>query len=268
MDDGNFGDERAAAPVLASYRDSAPASFLAPPTEWIARRARQRTRRRVVLAAAALAVTMGGAVLFALHRAEPAPVGPAEPTNASPSLTPAPSQGFGSASPGPEQPGGTSTPPAGSATVDIRRVDWRNTTMRLPANRDDPDCPTGRITTKGETTPTSKGSFSVHLAPAYGDLTGDGQPEAVLYVACRTVNYETHETGQLMVVTQRAGELVGLAYVGPLDQVYREWKVTRGQLVVTLNQVLADPDTTLQTRTYRWDGTRFVQVAGPTTFPS
>jgi hypothetical protein len=265
MNEPNSDNERIATTLLASYRDSAHAFYPRPPTARVVARARQRTRRRVAVTAAGLAAAFGGAILFALQAPEQPPVGGRETGEPSPGVTSTPSVSTESTPPAPS--GSASSRPPSATAIDITTVNWRNTTIQLPATRDDPDCPTGRITTRGEDTEVGRTTVGIMLEPAYGDLTGDGRPDAVLYVACRITNAgEQHETGQLMVVTEQGGQLVGLGYVGPLDQVYLSWKVTNRKLVATIDQVLAD--TAPQERTYSWNGTRFVQVAGPTTFPS
>jgi hypothetical protein len=97
----------------------------------------------------------------------------------------------------------------------------------------------------------------------YGDLAGDREPEAVSYVHCKRTNGldSGDGSGQLLVITVRDNRLVGLGYVGPPGENYPSASVAGGRLTATIDQRYGNQT---QQRTYRWDGTMFVQVAGPT----
>ena len=168
---------------------------------------------------------------------------------------------------------GTPRPAGGSAPVDLRRVDWAGATIRMPDRRDDKDCPLGSITLNagkwkesGKQGPGEiRGSYQ-DGAPTYGDLDGDGRAEAVVYVSCWAAGGDSGDSsGQLLVVNGSSGSLVGMGYVGPLAQVYGALRVGEGRLRVTVTQKYSE---VRQVRSYRWDGRRFVQVGGPTAFPS
>lgn len=167
----------------------------------------------------------------------------------------------------------TSTAPSGAAPVDVRRVDWASATIRMPKLRDDKDCPVGPITlTEGRWDSSGRqgpgeilGSYA-DGAPTYGDLDGDGRAEAVVYVTCLAAGGDSGDSsGQLLVVNGRTGSLTGMGYVGPLAQVYGRLRISGKRLTVTVTQKYTD---VRQERTYRWDGRRFAQVAGPTAVPS
>ena len=168
-----------------------------------------------------------------------------------------------------------SAAPSGAAPVpvDVRRVDWANATIRMPARGDDRDCPTGSTTltdgrwdSSGEQGPGSiRGSYD-DGRPTFGDLDGDGRAEAVVYVSCLAAGGDSGDSsGQLLVVNGRTGSLAAMGYVGPLAQVYGKVRISGQRLEVTVTQKYTD---VRQERTYRWNGRRFVQVAGPTAFPS
>jgi hypothetical protein len=193
------------------------------------------------------------------------PPAPAVPTSAA--TAPSASSGTGGA------PAARSSDEVVSEPVDLRQVDWASDTIRMPTRKDDRDCPDGSITLtdgswaeSGDQGPGSiRGSYA-DGNPTYGDLDGDGRAEAVLYVSCLAAGGDSGDSsGQLLVVTGRARAPAGMGYVGPLAQVYGRLRISGGRLTVTVTQRYTD---VRQERTYRWDGRRFTQTAGPTAFPS
>jgi hypothetical protein len=143
-------------------------------------------------------------------------------------------------------------------------VDWKRATFVLPPN---PTCPTGRVTTRDERAIVGDKWLFVGETLSYGDLTGDGSPEAVVAVFCgRGPNDGGDGSGNLLVITWRDGAWTGLGYVGPVGENYPAARVSGQRLIATIQQRYGA--NTVQERTYRWDGRRFVQVDGPTTFPS
>jgi len=250
---------------LVALRDAAERAFVPPPVARFRTVARRRTRRRAgTLAVAALALAgLGGGALAVAGRGpdrtpRPAPTGIA-------SSPPAPSA---SAATTPSVTAPASTAASTRSAPDIRAVDWGHVTVVLPSNPEDPDCPAGRITTDGEWTVVGgKKFYSGGAALAFGDLTGDGSAEAVLSVSC-TANSDLDSgdgSGQLLVVTWRDGTWTGLGYVGPLGQNYPAARVAGQRLTATIEQRYGSAR---QDRAYRWNGQRFVQVGGPTAFPT
>jgi hypothetical protein len=274
---------------LASYRDRAHEEFTAPPPQLIVARAGRRARNRVVLAAAAAVVlVLGGLVVAIRPVARPGPDHPVNPptfTTSAPGPAPAPSTPgtpttpSTPSTPSPEassRPAGTTTQPSTSRSstappLDLREVGWNDFVVRLPSNRVDQDCPVGRTeltdgdwAESGDHGPgTIRGSYSG--APVYGDLDGDGRAEAVRYIACFAAGGDSGDSsGQLIVITARGSQRVGLGYAGPLAAVYDDVRVTGGKLVVTVTAKYSDEQ---QTRTYRWNGSAIVQIDGPTAWP-
>ncbi|WP_326557207.1 hypothetical protein [Micromonospora sp. NBC_01796] len=252
--------------LLTTYRDSAHESVEPPPAEWIAATGRQRARRRtgVALAAAVLAVTGATGLVLTQNGSGTSASDPLAPA-ATPGTT-GPSPTTRSRSVPPTGSGSTGDPPA---PLDLREVDWRRATVQLPADRAGSVCPTGRITTRGEET--KVGSVTVKVrerALTLGDLDRDGHRDAVINFHCeRNSDLDSSDgSGQLLVVTERDGRLVGLGYAGPQGENYVSARVNGGVLLVTLEQRYGDQ--TRQERGYRWNGDRFVQVSGPTTFPN
>jgi hypothetical protein len=269
--------------ALASYRDSAHEFFTAPPPQVIVARAGRRSRNRVMLAAAAAVVLILGGVAVAGRPVDrPGPDQPVDPPPAAttppasaPATAPAPTAPSSPSEP-PRSSTPTSKPPRSTASstppLDLREAGWNDFVVRLPADRDDKDCPVGRTELTDGEWPESgdqgPGAILPHYAdgdPVFGDLDGDGRAEAVRYVKCFAAGGDSGDSsGQLIVITARGNQRVGLGYAGPLAASYDDVRVSGGKLVVTVTDRYWDEQ---QKRTYRWDGSRFVQIAGPTAWP-
>lgn len=274
-------NENAPDATLASYRDSAHERFTAPPPQVIVARARRRSRNRVMLtAAAAVTLVLGGVVIATrpVDRAGPDhPVNPPTVATTAPDPAPAPTT---PATPSPTTPSSrppvstsqpSSSPSSSPPPLDLREVGWNDFVVRLPAKRDDKDCPVGRTELNDGEWPESDGHgpgtirASYNGGPVFGDLDGDGRAEAVRYVACFAAGGDSGDSsGQLIVITARGNLRVGLGYAGPLAMVYDDVRVTGGKLVVTVTDKYWHEQ---QKRTYRWDGSAFVQIGGPTAWP-
>jgi hypothetical protein len=284
-------NEDAPETTLASYRDSAHELFKAPPPQVIVARADRRGRNRVVIAAAAAVVlVLGGAVLATRPEDRPGPDHPVDPptlattaTGAAPDpATPSPSTPRSTSpttspsSPSSPPSASSQSPPssrsAGPPPLDLREVGWNDFVVRLPADRDDQDCPVGRTELTGGEWPESgdRGPGTIRASygdddPVFGDLDGDGRSEAVRYVTCFAPGGDSGDSsGQLIVITARGSQRVGLGYAGPLAVAYDDVRVTAGQLVITVTDKYWHEQ---QQRTYRWNGSAFVQIGGPASWP-
>jgi hypothetical protein len=239
-------------------------TFVPRPMEWFVVTARRRRRRRLAGAVAAVVAVALSAIGFAVvanggGRGDVTPPPAESPTSASASQSAPPPVSTPPTSSGPRS--------EGRAEPDIRSVDWRHATIVLPANPDDPGCPVGPVTTDGETTQVGDRRFIVRPTGAVGDLTGDGEPEAVVVTHCIKGEDSGDASGQLLVITRRDGQWRGLAYVGPAGENYQGATVSGNRLTATIQPRYGDRSISQQ-RVYRWNGTTFVQVAGPTAFPS
>jgi hypothetical protein len=281
---GGPDDHQSDDSALRSYRDTAHESFTPPPPGVIVGRARARVRNRVVLAAAAAVILVaGGVVIAARPGAGPEPDHPVEPPPPAPtpaiSVVPTPSPRAPSTPPSnptsdpgvADAPTSTSTSPSSSPTtppLDLHDVKWDDFVLRFPSARGGNECPTGRRELTDGRWPESgdQGPGVINGPATYGDLNGDGRDEAVLRISCFFAGGDSGDAaGQLIVVTARGQQRVGLGYAGPLGQSYQEVRVTGGKLVVTIEQRHTD---VTQKRTYAWNGSAIVQVAGPTAFPT
>jgi len=226
--------DRDVLPALSAYRAAVREAFVAPPLEQVRARARHRAAvRATALTGVAASVVVAAGVAVASLPGPP----PTDPPVAD-HLPPTP-------------------------------VSWAGETILLPDPAGYRSCPARTRVTFPATMEAVSGDVVIGITGtvATGDLTGDGRPEAVVHVYCR-LNSEFASgdgSGHLMVVTRdRDGSFTGLAYVGPEGQDYPKVEVRDGALVATIRQRYG-PES--QVRTYRWDGTSFRQVAGPTAFP-
>lgn len=259
---------------LVALRDAAEVAFAPPPMERFHSTSRRRFRRRAAILAVAVTAGagIGGTALTLADRGPDAAPRPVPTPTVVDSGSAAPSPGVvtsrstsPSTSPPSSPPSSASSAASTPSTPNIRTVDWTHTTLVLPPNSDDRFCPTGRTTTAGTWTAVGDKRFYIGRALAFGDLTGDGAAEAVVPVSCSTGEGSGDGSGQLLVVTWRDGVWTGLDYVGPRGQDYPAAQITGQRLTASVHQRYGSAE---QSRTYRWDGEQFVQVAGPTSFPS
>lgn len=131
---------------------------------------------------------------------------------------------------------GDTTPPATGPVVDsIRKVDFRNF-------RYTPECLRNEDGTRGSLT-TQDGEFErneefdkLHFTVnqvIYGDLTGEGQPEAIVLTACNTGGSGTLTEGY--VYNLQAGRAAEIARVDSGSKAYGgivSLEITRGALIV------------------------------------
>jgi hypothetical protein len=180
-----------------------------------------------------------------------------------------------SAPPDPARPSPPPVSAAGSAPVSsepdglVWPDSWSATTVALPpASADYTPCPTGTVTFAAQGETVFEGvRIALSRPVATGDLTGDGRDEAVAYVHCESrVEVDSGDgSGHLMVISQPGpGTFIGLAHVGVSGENYEAARVQDGTLVATVEQRYGDG---VQDRTYRWNGTSFDQIGGPTAFP-
>jgi len=144
----------------------------------------------------------------------------------------------------------------------IVRTTWLDATIILPAHS---GCPDGRTQLRNGA---SAGWPRLVLAqppsigarPAYGDLTGDGRPEAVLYAECLQGPEDSGDgAGQLLVVTRGSdNSLRALGWIGPRGALYPEFWVADSTLYADAVPWHTDWGYVLGSAlAYRWNGTRF-----------
>lgn len=266
MSEFDTAPDRQTTNALVSYRDSAHETVGTPPLAWVAETARRRTSRRQAATGAAAGLLVAATAVAVATAAGGPSGGPDTQATTSPSPSPSvpPTPTPKSGRPSQTSP---STPATGAPTTpafDLRNVDWTRATIDLP-DQADPACLTGRVRLRGQQATVGDRRFRLVDVKAYGDLDRDGRPDAVLHVFCEQGQYASGDgSGQLLVVRERSGDLLGLGYVGPVGENYGPVRVRGGRLVASVEQRYGG---IVQERTYRWDGRQFVQIDGPTAFP-
>jgi hypothetical protein len=183
-------------------------------------------------------------------------------------------------------------PPAASGGID--QVDWTTATIDLPPLD---GCPSGLVEFVPEAEfeaprdeinreeweyadaiapPAGFPAVALYpyMPPAFGDLTGDGEPEAVLSALCHPTARDHGFQRLLVVGSGPDGELTGLGWVTPAtDPPAQVWVDFRGYWVTGDGRLLIDaaqhsypeppPDGGLAyppgyALSYRWDGQRLV----------
>jgi hypothetical protein len=232
----------------------------APPAGQVRQRAEHRLRvRRIATALGAAAfvgiVLIGGGLVW--QSATPAPPHPGNtttPTN-SPAPDPRPSK---SIPPWPTQ------RPQGA----IAGTDWEQATITLP---DHPGCPSGPVTFrreefKGGTEVIGPASYPRVIIGAssivYGDLTGDGEPEAVLGASCWQGEEDSGDgEGQLLVIRRFNGILTAMGWAGPRGAIYTDFWVADHRLNVEARPWHDDWGYQLGSAlAYEWDGRILAEV--------
>lgn len=161
--------------------------------------------------------------------------------------------------------GDTTDPAAGSVVDTIRKVDFRNF-------RYAPECLRNEDGTRGNLT-TQDGKFErneefdkLHFTVnevVYGDLTGEGEPEAVVLTACNTGGSGT--LTEAYVYNLQAGRATEIARVDSGSKAYGgivSLEITPGVLMV--ERYATDEDGPhccpkyIDTQRLRWDGAKLV----------
>lgn len=224
------------------------------------RRLRARRTATVLVAAGLVgAALIGGGLIWSGAAPKPPPV-PAESATPTPSGTP-------SAAPRPSKPvAARQTPQAPAAWAG---VNWATATITFPAH---PGCPSGPITLRtlqlfGSDAIAGPVSWPrVTISPesvVYGDLTGDGQAEAVLDAACLKSEEDSGDgQGQLLVLRRDGGTLRTVAWVGPRGSLFGDKWVAGGRLFTDVKPRYGEWEYQLgAARAYRWTGQAFTEVA-------
>jgi len=238
---------------LEDFRAAAPAAFRPPPLPAIAARGRRRRRRAIVVWGSSGMVAAAVAALLML------------------------TMSLAGVTPLPELP-----PPIADTITD---VDWTRAAVVLPPDPNSP-CPAGPVRvyprdstayghigqTRRDPDDYSTVLFAILPAVVYGDVTGDGQPEAVLPVRCTAFEdgMMPEQGSQLLVVQQQADRsLRGLGFLGVVHAKYPAYRVEDGKVYVKLSYHHASWGSfgynhldTGFTQVFRWDGTAFLRIGG------
>jgi len=244
------------ASALSGLRLAVREAVSAPPGDVVRKHAEHHLRVRragtLLIAAAAVVAVAWGAK--AAVRWNDAAVPPGNPTpSATPNGTPRPRPSLAV----PPWRGETLTDP-------ITQIDWGNATITVPAHQ---GCPSGRLRFNGGSTTGTWPRIVLGLPPdgtvTYGDLTGDGRPEAILDGTCLGGPEDSGDgQGQLLVVTRGgSGSLSALGWVGPRGGVYPGFWIEDGKVVADVHEWHTPWGYSLGAAlSYRWQGNRFVEV--------
>jgi hypothetical protein len=271
-DDRNRDPEIDLSAALSRLRTDVRRSVAQPAATQLRLRADRRLRTRrtttALVAAAVVGVTLvGGGIIWSGAAPQPPPV-PGGSTSVTPSGTPSgAASGTPSAGPRPSRPVAARSSP--QVPELWKPVDWTSATIVFPTHT---GCPSGAVTF-GRQPIADTGDFSiagpvsypkVYLATepvAYGDVTGDGQPEAILRAACKEMAEDSGDgQGQALVVRRDGGTLRVVGWVGPRGGLYSGQWVTGGRLFVDVKPWHTDWGYRLgAARSYRWTGRAFTE---------
>ena len=245
------------AAALSGLRGAVRQVVSTPPAGLVRERADHRLRMRrtsgaILVGAAVVAMALGAT---AAVRWSAAPIPPSGPTTPAPDNTP-------TRSPRPNLP----VPPWPASTINdpIAKVDFANATITVSSHQ---GCPSGRLRFSGGST-AAWPRIELALPPdwplAYGDLTGDGRPEAIMGAQCRISAEDSGDgQGQLLVITRGSGgDLTALAWVGPRGGLYRAFWVSDRRLIVDVHPWHTDWGYSRGAAlAYRWQAGGFAEVA-------
>ncbi|HEU4424172.1 MAG TPA: hypothetical protein VFR67_16700 [Pilimelia sp.] len=262
--------ERDFSRTFSGFREAVRGHATPPPAAAIRGRAEHQVRVRrttaALVAAAAVAIVAvgGGAVLR--DDALPGPLPPGE------TGTPTPDP---SASASPRPPKSLPPPRTNPVTDPIAKVNWLTTMIDIPRET---GCPIGDVRFRPvPDDPTNAWSgaafpriFLRGATVAYGDLVGDGRPEAVMEFGCLAGPEDSGDgSGRLLVVTREpGGKLRGVAWVGQPGAIYNGLWVDQQRLYVDTTPWHTDWGYSLgEARAYAWRGNRSAEVDVRATYP-
>jgi hypothetical protein len=255
-------EDRDVGAALRELGDAVARSVTAPPPATVralamrwrpVRPATTRTVIALVAAGAVVAVVVGMTAVVRERLSPPPPIGWPSPSGTARPVLPVP------------------TRPSTPVSDPIASVHWAGAgpvSLVVPTHPDpDADCPSGKqdLWSKRPARYPGivSGSAEGQANPVYGDLTGDGRPEAVLHVSCLLSQEDSGDgRGQLLVVTRDPdGTLRGLGWVGPRGAFYPGFWVADGTVYVDAKPWFTDWGYGMgDVLAYRWDGGRFVTV--------
>ncbi|MDG4783964.1 hypothetical protein O7614_30365 [Micromonospora sp. WMMD961] len=257
---------------LSAYRNDVVSRVTGPGPDQ-ARRHLRRRRRMTAMAVAAAAVVLVVAPVVANaalrgDRNPPVPAESVEPT-APPTSTPS--------TPTPTPTGSPSTTTSTPSAPDgrISRAQLLATRVDLPSwpsGMAEGGCTTSKVRLKDDTTDTYV-SMLADNEFEHGDIDGDGAVETIAVVACR---YGEASAKQVVAFDRDAdGRIVTVGRVVRTGDGFDDIRTTEitqnGSVEVRVADIVPCCGTPTylrreQVRTYRWDGERFGQTDGPTTF--
>ncbi|MEV7330996.1 hypothetical protein [Micromonospora sp. NPDC093244] len=252
---------------FAHYRRTVLEEVEVPGPAAVRRTVRGRGRRRLVATTtAALALFGGSAVGYAAMSGPEHRPGPVDPTP-SISVSPTPTDpATPTTSPSATSGGPASTAPNGR----FSRAQLLGATVTLPAWRAGPGCPTSAVRISGD----DREGVNWLIAIDHGDVDGDGAVETVALVQCvlgtrgpmQVVAFDRDEEGKVVTL----GRVVATTIDKP-QWLFGLDVVDDGTVRVQVGDIAPGGGwpgewSQRQWRGYRWKGSTFAQVSGPTSF--
>lgn len=156
---------------------------------------------------------------------------------------------------------------AARAPAGLRKVDWKNVTLKLPRMGAGVYCAGGTVTFTNGHAGSGWGRYEIlpyKTKPAYGNLVGDAREDATVLVTCGP---ESHDNLVTVTGTKAKPSVVGAVSSEHWGVGYRTYRITtKKTLEVTAKEMLTRRPRT-QLRTFAWVRGAMRQVSGPREFP-
>lgn len=263
--------EARVAAAFAALRDYHRNAMPPPAVESVFVAARQQQRRRHYIAglaaAAALTLAVGTGALLNFTDAPNGPTAGTRSAEPTPSVSPSPSEASPSPSASKKRGGSKST------TKNPRRVDLRNATVQLPQMATRASCPGGELRFSGGDATDAAGCVwrIASGGVRYANLDGAAGDEMVTTIQAGEPNSEF--TSAVIGLRPPVGGVVkpmGYVVTGENSGQHVTSLSASGDGLITVGLADSSHDPASpqhQTRSYRWTGSAFSQVDGPSAFP-
>jgi hypothetical protein len=269
----DFHEDALVAGAFAAFRSDV-APYVRPAGTAAAHETVRHRRRVRAVAATTLAVLVIGAPVVAYAAINGDPHGPpVVPASGGPS--PEPSQTSAS-------PSSTSSPVPSAPDGRIARADLDGATLTVsnwgPDAPRNPDCPTGPLRFTGGTHHAPGLADVAILDVAYADVNHDGAQETLAWLVCdgqgvnsyQVMAFDRDTTGTITALGQVAADTSTVKGICGVRAGADGASVDVQVVDFTPGYGCQDRQNSpaqFQWRTYNFDGTRFTQVGGPTSFP-
>lgn len=258
--------------AFSAFRDAHRNTVATPAVESVFATARQQRQRHYVAgmaAAASLVLVVGAGVALTSLGGNADQTKPADrPPRAAGSVSPSPSDAPPSPTTG-KKDGGATSKPSGP-----RQLDLRNATVQVPPMSTRDSCPGGELDFDDGSATDSAGCLWRIAAGSvkYANLDGASGEEIVTTLDAGEPNTEFTSGVIGLRVPAGRGTVQAMGYVVTGEnsaQFIDSISASRnGVITVGIGDISDDPrEPRRQDRSYRWSGSGFTQVGGPTAFP-
>ncbi len=149
-------------------------------------------------------------------------------------------------------------------SIDIRQVDFRNFTFHADSACIDEKEPV--LVRDGKFRNESK-KFDISVTDIiYGDLTGDGQDEAVVRLLC--IGISSSRADEAILYTMQAGQPVPISQLDPGHGAFGSiWSIGISNGILTVERLSSEIDAAtpqyVDTEMLRWDGRQLIEAGEP-----